>query len=151
MVDRYNAMLTTQKAALAEAQAALAAEYRAGGGDWQDRYDDAMTRLYNYFSQSFARDAFCAAAGEALADAATVQPAAFASFAAQRLPALDRPFTDFYRAYDAWQAAQRMVAAPRTQPVVATAAVPAAAASAPRPPLELDLSNLVDPQAASQR
>lgn len=148
VVDRYNAMLTVQKAALASAQTSLAAEYRAGGGDWQDRYDDAMTRLYNYFSQSFVRDRFCAVAAQTLADAATVQPAAFATFAAERLPMLDRPFTDFYRAYDAWRTSQamgqQMAMAPRMQPVIATAAAPAPAQVAPAPRLELDLSNLGD-------
>jgi hypothetical protein len=146
MVDRYNAMLTVQKDALANAQTALSAEYRAGGGDWQDRYDDAMTRLYNYFSQSFVRDRFCAAAAQTLADATTVQPAGFATFAAERLPALDRPFTDFYRAYDAWRTSQvmgqQMAMAPRMQPVIAAAAAPAQTVASPR--LELDLSNLGD-------
>ena len=148
VVDRYNAMLTTQKAALASAQTTLAAEYRAGGGDWQDRYDDAMTRLYNYFSQSFVRDRFCAAAVQTLSDAATVAPEAFATFAAERLAMLDKPFTDFYRAYDAWRTAetagQQMAMAPRMQPVIATAAAPAPAPVAPAPRLELDLSNLGD-------
>ncbi|VVT13807.1 conserved exported hypothetical protein [Sphingomonas sp. EC-HK361] len=150
LVDRYNAMLTAQKTALASAQTALAAEYRAGGGDWQDRYDDAMTRLYNYFSQSFVRDRFCAAAAQTLGEVATVEPAAFATFASQHLASLDRPFTDFYRAYDAWRTAQmpvqQMAMAPRMQPVIATVATPATVVAEPKaaPRLEIDLSNLGD-------
>lgn len=102
-IAHYNALLQSQKAALKDAEANLSAEYRATGGDWQDRYDDSMTRLYNYFSQSFARDAFCANAAAVLADSATVTTAALPAFAAARLPTLDRPFTDFYAAYDAWR------------------------------------------------
>lgn len=140
IVARYNAMLTAQKASLAMAQQALSNEYRAGGGDWQDRYDDAMTRLYNYFSQSFVRDDFCRAADAVLAEAAAISPAAFAGFAARSLPLLDRPFVDFYRAYDRWRAGAM------TQPVIALAA-PARAARAPtgRPPwLAVDVAALQD-------
>ncbi|MEG8028158.1 hypothetical protein [Sphingomonas aerolata] len=40
IVAGYNAMLAAQKPVLAKAEATYSAEYRAGGGDWQDRYDD---------------------------------------------------------------------------------------------------------------
>ena len=147
IVAGYNAMLAAQKPVLAKAEATYSAEYRAGGGDWQDRYDDSMTRLYNFFSQSPARDAFCQAAGHVLADGATVQGDTLASFAATRLPILEQPFTDFYRAFDAWRGtAMRPLAPQRTifasnGPVavgparavpVATVAAPVPAASPPR-------------------
>jgi hypothetical protein len=129
VVARYNAMLSAQKAALATAQKALEAEYRAAGKDWQDRYDDAMTRLYNYYSQTPARAQFCAAAVQLLGEAAAVSPASLPAFATTRLGELDRPFTDFYRAYDAWRFQTR--AAP---------AITYAAAATPR--VEVDLSVL---------
>ncbi len=103
IVAGYNAMLAAQKPVLTKAEATYAKEYKAGGGDWQDRYDDSMTRLYNFFSQSPARDAFCAAASGVLADGAIVSAERMPAFAAERLPALERPFTEFYRAYDVWR------------------------------------------------
>lgn len=92
IIARYNALLAGHTAALAAAESAYAAEYRAAGGDWRDRYDDEMTRLYNFFSQAGGRDAFCAAATQALDAAQAVPEAELAGFAAAQLPLLDRPF-----------------------------------------------------------
>ncbi|MFN3432869.1 MAG: hypothetical protein ACK4ZY_00590 [Sphingomonas sp.] len=148
IVAGYNALLTRQKAALATAQTRLAAEFRSGGGDWQDRYDDQMTRLYNFFSQVPAHDAFCNAAAATLADSVSVAPADLPAFAAGRLAVLEKPFTDFYAAFDAWRAeraaATRMAMNVATQPVLAVQAVPVAT-PAPRPRLELDPSVFADP------
>jgi hypothetical protein len=105
MVDEYNALLNTRKAVLADAQTALQQEYRATRGkEWEDAFDDQMTRLYNFFAQDFAHAGFCAAARDALAAAASVPPAALPAFAAQRLPLLEAPFTAFFTAYDQWRA-----------------------------------------------
>lgn len=119
IVARYNALLTTQKAALAVADHALIAEYRTAGvgTDWRDRYDDAMTRLYNFFAQDFAHNGFCEQARQALAQTTTLQPGTLDAFAAAWLPQLERPFTDFYAAYDAWRE-QRIV--PGTAPLAPT-------------------------------
>ena len=103
IVAGYNALLLAQKPVLAKAEATYASEYKSGGGDWQDRYDDSMTRLYNFFSQSPARDEFCAAAGTVLAQSTGLTAEALPAFAAQNLPVLERPFTDFYRAVDVWR------------------------------------------------
>jgi hypothetical protein len=141
IVAGYNALLASQKTVLNGAQARLTAEYKASGGDWQDRYDDQMTRLYNFFSQSQARDAFCNAAVATLADSAAVTSADLPAFASGRLAVLEKPFTDFYAAFDAWRAeraaANRMAMTPRTVQTVQTvpAAIPAV-----RPRLELDPS-----------
>lgn len=131
IIAGYNALLTREKAPLAAAEASYAAEFKATGGDWRDRYDDGMTRLYNFFSQDPAREGFCAAAAATLADAAFVDDAGLPAFAAGRLAVLEKPFTDFYRAYDAWRAS-------KAQPIYALAATtppgPAAnAAPAPAP------------------
>ena len=117
IVAGYNALLSAQKPVLAKAEATYASEYKSGGGDWQDRYDDSMTRLYNFFSQSPARDDFCTAANTVLAQSAGVSAEALPAFAAQNLPVLERPFTDFYRAVDAWRG--RAVPRP-VQPVMAS-------------------------------
>lgn len=131
MVAQYNALLTRQKASFTTAQIALEREYRAsGGGDWRDRYDDQATRLYNYFAQDFARDAFCGEAARALADAQTVAPEALPAFATARLAQLDRPFTDFFAAYERWRSGV-LVAPAATTPV-----------PVPVPTLTVDVSTL---------
>jgi hypothetical protein len=157
IIAGYNALLAREKAPLALAQTGYAAEYKLGGGDWQDRYDDEMTRLYNFFSQSPARDGFCAAAATTLADSATVDPAAFPAFAATRLGELEKPFTDFYAAFDAWRqqraAASQMASVGPLPAAMMTAAAPSRAmvvqpvpAAQPylRPQLDLDTRVMAD-------
>jgi hypothetical protein len=131
IVARYNAFLGAHRLELAQAEATYAAEFRSGGGDWRDRYDDAMTRLYNYYATPPAQAAFCAAATELLAETQVQPQPTLAVFAAERLPVLDRPFTDFYRAYDAWRRAQAPMLIASNAPV-----------SQPR--LQLDLGGLSD-------
>lgn len=148
-VARYNALLASHRTGLAAAQARHQAEYRAAGpGDWQDRYDDAMTRLYNYWSLAPARMGFCAAADTLLGEVGAVPPERLAAFAAARLPELERPFTDFYRAYDAWRgrsmpavtiaAASRPAPVPASEPVPLIVAAPALAPVVAEPaPVEI--------------
>ena len=141
IVAAYNEMLTRRRSTLSAAETRYAAEWRGGGGDWRDRYDDAMTRLYNYFSLSPARPAFCAAAVRVLADAASVSDDAMPGFAVTALPALDQPFTDVYRAFDAWRGTSRpAVLQAQPQTVIAIAAAPRTAPSTVHPRLELDPS-----------
>jgi hypothetical protein len=64
-----------------------------------------MTRVYNFFAQPTAQSGFCSAAREVLARVETVTPDQFADFAAEALPRLEAPFTDFYRQYDAYRVA----------------------------------------------
>lgn len=82
----YNALLARDAVALRAAEAAYAAEYQAEGGVWRQRYDDEMTRLYNFWGRAQGRDGLCAAAAEALADPALTDDAP------ARLAALDRAF-----------------------------------------------------------
>jgi hypothetical protein len=133
IVARYNAVLRSQTVALARAEAEVAGEYRAAGGDWRDRYDDSMTALYNFFALAPARAGFCATADRVLDEMAAVTPEALPGFASAHMAAIDRPFTDFYRAYDAW----------RTQRPTATLAM--AAAVSPAPPLARPPRLTVDP------
>lgn len=125
IIADYNALLRARKAELAAAQTALAAEFRARGGDWQDRYDDAMTRLYNFFSQAQAREAFCAGAAEVLAQTRTLAAPQLAAFADTALPLLDAPFARMQtpRAVPA-----TVIAAVAAAPVYAVAAAPPPAA-----------------------
>lgn len=125
----YNAILTTDREPLAQAASAVERLYRARhGAAWQAAQDDAMTRLYNFFAQPPAHDAFCAEAQAVLRESATVAPANFAPFAAAALPRLEAPFLAFFEAYDGyrrdlagWQARHP---APLPSVVIATAAVP---------------------------
>jgi hypothetical protein len=108
----YNAVLGTQRAALAQAAAGTEQVYRArAGAEWQGRQDDDMTRLYNFWAQPPAQESFCAVAATLLREAADLPPDGFAAFAAAALPRLEAPFTRFYAAWDgykdalaAWQA-----------------------------------------------
>lgn len=150
---RYNAILTRQSSVLRDSEARLADEYRSGGGTaWRARYDHAMTVLYNFFSQGFAHDTFCASATQILAESETIAPAAFPAFAAARLPVLDGAFTDFYARYDRWRAgaAPAAITAPAPPPIVAQrrAAPRATMASTPATPwIQLDqVALLPDPE-----
>ncbi|MDT8760007.1 hypothetical protein MZO42_14995 [Sphingomonas psychrotolerans] len=103
-VAAYNRLLRVQRDSLAAADAGVKSLYRArNGAGWEDIHDRQMTRVYNFFAQPTAHDGFCMAAREVLARAETVEPAQFADFAAEALPRLEAPFTDFYRAYDAYK------------------------------------------------
>lgn len=130
IIADYNALLRTQKVSLAAAQTALAAEYKRRGGDWQDAQDDAMTRLYNFFSQAQARDAFCTAAADVLAHTRTLAEPDMGGFAQASLLILDASF--------ARMAAPRP--APATMLVAAASAPVYAVASAPAPTPRLGIN-----------
>lgn len=137
IVAGYNAMLAAQKPVLAEAERGLLGEYRAAAGaEWRDAYDDAMTRLYNYYAFAPARPALCDTAVRVLAEAQSVTPADFPAFAAARLPDLDRSFTDVFRAYDAWRSQTR------AQPTYAIAASAPLGRPSAAPWIEVDPSVL---------
>lgn len=104
-VAQYNRLLKVHAARFAAAHKALETEYKRGGGDWQDRFDDAMTRVYNYFAQPPVRDPFCARALPMLTQVADMPAGALEAFATPGIDALDQPFVDFYRAYDEYRAA----------------------------------------------
>ena len=101
----YNRWLTAAKAPLAGVAARYAAEHGSATVAGRDAYDDAMTRLYNFFSQTPVRPAFCVAAARVATALPAADGAALGPFAAAHIAELDRPFTDFYRAYDAWRRA----------------------------------------------
>ena len=105
-IAAYNLMLARHRTALAAADAGVKAQYRQRyGASWETRHDRDMTRLYNFFAQPPAQSGFCQEARAALAEAVMVEPERFAAFAAQALPRLEAPFTDFYRDYEAWRVA----------------------------------------------
>jgi hypothetical protein len=104
IATRYNVLLNGRRAVFAGAQDASFKELRATGAkDPQDAWDDAMTRLYNHYALAPVREGFCAAADRVLNALPSVSPDGLASYAQAGLAELDRPFVDFYRAYDAWR------------------------------------------------
>lgn len=141
----YNALLKAQKAGLAAAYAKVQAQFRANRGkDWQSAQDAHSTRVYNFFALPPAKPDFCVAATQLLTESRTVTPDRFATFAADALPRLERPFTDVYRAYDGYR---RALAAWETgqgvQLATARPVVPKPVATAPR--LEyVGLDTLID-------
>ena len=114
----YNALLAGRAATLKAAEAAYAAQFaaqkQAGGGDWRHPYDDAMTRLYNFWGQARGRAEFCRTAVETLRQVEGVPDAALPEFAAARLTLLDRPFAPPRLAVDA-----RVFSGPATTMVAA--------------------------------
>jgi hypothetical protein len=142
IVAGYNAMLRDRSVAMKVANSALTQEFRARGGNWQDAYDDAMTRLYNFFSQAQARDAFCEAAGQTLATLPAVAPEAIGTFAEAQLKLLDAPFAlaaaprqmMAMAAIPATPSYARPATAPYARPVTPAGAMPAMAVrAAPAP------------------
>lgn len=96
LAPAYNALLAGHRAELAAAQRAVTAEL--GGAA---RYDDAMTRLYNYFAMPPAQPRFCAEAAAILAASADVPAGELSAFAQDALPTLDAPFIQVFAAVDA--------------------------------------------------
>lgn len=135
LAGQYNALLARQKAAFAAAQDGLEAEFRAAGGDWRDRYDHAMTRLYNFFSTAPAHDRFCAAATEVMTRAQAAAPGALTGVAAGQLAELDAAFAPA-------EGRPAFGGRSRNQPVFALTAAPTAIQPTAHPRLDLDLSAL---------
>ncbi|HEU0043045.1 hypothetical protein [Sphingomonas sp.] len=124
LVAAYNALLAAERQVLAVASDATTSVYRARhGAGWQARYDDAMTRLYNFWAQPAAQAAFCREADTVLRDAATVEPSDFAGFAATALPRLEAPFLALFTEVESYRAALAQWQAQRA-PAVQVAALP---------------------------
>ncbi|OHT19800.1 SPOR domain-containing protein [Edaphosphingomonas haloaromaticamans] len=119
----YNALLTQRKSLFAKAYAAEVAGHRSGGNIALDRH---MTQLYNFYAQPPAQAGFCAVARDVATEARGVGTGAFPAFAMSALARLERPFDDFYRAYDDYRV---QLAAWERGDQVRTAAVPAARAA----------------------
>lgn len=136
---RYNALLAERRTLLARAQTAVADEYRKSAATkWQDAWDNNMTRLYNFYALAPARDGFCSAASRVLDAIAATPPERLADYAPAGLAEIDRPFTDFFRAYDAWRTQTVSTAS-----VAMLSAVPVAPRIPPQRPVTPTLT--VDP------
>ncbi|MCD2314805.1 hypothetical protein LQ954_01430 [Sphingomonas sp. IC-11] len=104
VLEHYNAWLRTRAAAIDRYYQAYIREWQAPGWwDWQRVYDDNQTRIYNFYAQPAIRAAFCAVAREEVAKVIQVEDDDLPAFARAALLRLDRPFVEFYAAYDAWR------------------------------------------------
>lgn len=128
VLDGYNAWIKGHPAVLdAAAQQYLHEWEETGWGDWRDAYEAQQTRLYNFYSQQTIRVAFCAAARAEIGNVGTVADADLPKYARAALARLDKPFIDFYTAFDAW----RDYYAPKVPPPRFVATVPAEPAPPP--------------------
>lgn len=126
IIEPYNAWIKTHAAVIDRYYQAYIREWQAPGWwDWQRVYDDNQTRIYNFYAQPAIRMAFCAAARVEIAQVGQVADADLPAFARAALLRLDRPFVEFFAAYDAWrdyyQPAPPLVVPP---PPVQTTAIP---------------------------
>ncbi|WP_375286147.1 hypothetical protein [Sphingomonas sp.] len=104
VVEAYNAWIRTHAAVIDRYYQAYIQEWQAPGWwDWQRVYDDNQTRIYNFYAQPAMRAAFCAVARVEVAQVGQVADADLPAFARAALLRLDRPFVEFYAAFDAWR------------------------------------------------
>jgi hypothetical protein len=104
VLEHYNAWLRTRAAAIDRYYKAYIREWQAPGWwDWQRVYDDNQTRIYNFYAQPAIRAAFCAVAREEVVKVIQVEDDDLPAFARESLLRLDRPFVEFFAAYDAWR------------------------------------------------
>jgi len=123
MVANYNAILNTHRGLLSAAAQHEVDHFKSKGGRWQDAYDDHMTKIYNAYSGTLTRDAFCGRAREILGQAATSSADSFNDNATVMLWELNKaaglPDPD--------GALARAAGAPGTPPPAATSQAPVAA------------------------
>ena len=124
-VAAYNALLKTDAPALAAAATAMEGQFKTRhGAQWQARYDDDMTRLYNFFAQPPAQAGFCETATALLRESAAVAPADFPAFAAAALPRLEAPFLTFFATFDAYRTSLAAWKTRHATVMIATASTP---------------------------
>jgi len=91
MVAAYNRTLNVHKGLLASAAQTEVDLYRSKGGKkWQDAYDDHMTKIYNAYSGTLTREAFCPRAKTILEETSNATPEAFSERATVMLWELNK-------------------------------------------------------------
>lgn len=133
IVDAYNAWIKTRAADIDRYYQAYIREWQEPGWiDWQRVYDDDQTRIYNFYAQPAMRAGFCAAARTEVAQVGQVAAVDLPSFSRAALLRLDRPFVEFYRAFDAWRSYYRPASPPAAQTVsIPVVVVPPPAVATP--------------------
>ena len=104
LVGDYNAFITNNSASLSNANSAIIRKFqREIGADYKAEHDRHQTQLYNYWSFSPLRRPFCDQAVQISQRAIVTKSADLDAFAQRALPELEKPFTDFYLAYEEYQ------------------------------------------------
>ena len=113
LVGDYNAFITNNTATLRNVNNAILRKYQKElGKGYMTVHDRHQTQLYNYWSFSPLRRPFCDQAVQISQRAIVTKSADLTAFAAEALPELEQPFTDFYLAYEEYE---RALAAWRVQ------------------------------------
>jgi len=100
IVQVYNRLLTTRKAALA---AAYTAEKARFVGAAPSALDEHMTKLYNFFAQPPAQIGFCVVASGVAQNITEMSDANLPRFAEASIIRLEAPVLDYYRSYAAYR------------------------------------------------
>lgn len=104
LTANYNALLRTQRSALAAALKAVDARFKAEQGPkWRDAEDAHMTRVYNFFAAPPAQQRFCAVAAAVSEEVKAVPAGGLPAYAASALQRLEAPFIDIFRTVDTYR------------------------------------------------
>ncbi|GAB5482268.1 MAG: hypothetical protein Pars92KO_20250 [Parasphingorhabdus sp.] len=104
LVSDYNAFIGNNKKFLRNANNAIIRKYRRDhGGGYKQAHDRHQTSLYNYWSFSPLRRPFCDQAVQVSQRAIVTKSEELEAFGAQALAELEKPFTDFYLAYEEYE------------------------------------------------
>lgn len=91
MVAAYNRALSVHKGLLSSAAQTEVDLYKSKGGKkWQDAYDDHMTKIYNGYSGTLTREAFCARSKAILDQVGAATPELFSEQATVMLWELNK-------------------------------------------------------------
>lgn len=102
LVDDYNAFIKNNSSSLRRANNAIKAKFLRENSD-RKAHDRHQTSLYNYWSFSPLRRPFCDQAVQVSQRAIVTKSADLNVFAAEALPELEKPFTDFYLAFEEYE------------------------------------------------
>lgn len=102
ITDDYNAFIKNNSSSLRRANNAIKAKFRRENSD-RKAHDRHMTSLYNYWSFSPIRRPFCDQAVQVSQRAIVTKSKDLNAFAAEALPELEKPFNNFYLAFEEYQ------------------------------------------------
>lgn len=104
LVDDYNAFIGNNKKYLLNANNAIISKFRREqGGGYKQAHDRHQTSLYNFWSFSPLRRPFCDQAVQVSQRAIVTKADGMKDFGASALAELEKPFNDFYLAYEEYE------------------------------------------------
>lgn len=106
IIDDYNLFLSNNEKYLRNANNAIISKYRREHGkDYRQAHDRHQTNMYNFWSFSPLRRPFCDQAVQVSQRAIVTTKEDLETFGAQALLELEKPFNDFYLAYEEYEKA----------------------------------------------